>query len=315
MATLSARQVFQPSCPQGGDWAACNFGSRFVGCCLEASAACVDGCSQENLKPASFLKERYLDIPGSTCPKGSEWYTCASTTPTFLGCCTSNPCTQNGCPSKDLRAANLSMSEAEAGLYSAIPDPAATQTPSTSLSPSSTSSTTLLAGSSAISELSPSSTSHTSIGAVAGGIVGGIAVIALLAALALFLIRRRRRQRHSSTAIAPPDSDKETPASSFQGSSTFPTPFHELETPPPDPWHIPTGKVHELPSPGLGGRQRSVDDEKQVAEMSKNGLGIYTPYKPTGKVGTGTHGLYDEGRNMSYELDGREIDRGSKARI
>ena len=309
MATLSARQVFQPSCPQGGDWAACNFGSRFVGCCLEASAACVEGCSQENLKPASFLKERYPDVTKSVCPTGSKWYTCQSTIPTFMGCCTSDPCAQNGCPSDGLRAAILSSNESEAGPYSAIPDPAATQTPSISSSPSSTPSAKQSASGNATSEVSSSSTSHVSIGGVVGGIVGGIAVIALVAALAFFLIRRRRRQRRSSTTIALADSDKETPASFFQDSS----PFHELETPPPGAWHTPTGKVHELPSPDLGGRQRQLDDEKQLVEKSKNGLGIYTPYNPTSKVGTGTYGLYDQGRNTSYELEGREIDRGSKA--
>lgn len=34
-------------------------------------------------------------------------YTCTDQMPTFLGCCTSNPCNGVGCPSSDLRAAGM----------------------------------------------------------------------------------------------------------------------------------------------------------------------------------------------------------------
>ncbi|KAL8981805.1 MAG: hypothetical protein Q9205_003518 [Flavoplaca limonia] len=315
MATLSARQVFQPSCPQGGGFSACGYGSRFVGCCLESSAACVDGCSQENLKPASFVEQHYSNITKSQCPAGSKWWTCQFTLPTFMGCCTSDPCAQDGCPVDDLRAAKLSTDETEAGPYSALPDPAATQTPSMSVSPSSSSSPSSAAQSAsgtATSETSPSSTSHT--GTVVGGIVGGIVVVALLAILA-FALLRRRRQRQSPAAIALPDSDKESPPSSYPSSSNFPTPYHELETPPPNPWQTPQGKIQEMPTPEIGGRERRMDDEKQVVEQNNGGLGIYTPYRPSSNNGSGRPGLYEEGRNVSYELDGLGIDRDSKAHM
>ncbi|PVH75132.1 hypothetical protein DL98DRAFT_428019 [Cadophora sp. DSE1049] len=44
-----------------------------------------------------------------TCPYGGLWYTCTAQIPTFLGCCTSNPCQGNGktCPTSDLRAAGM----------------------------------------------------------------------------------------------------------------------------------------------------------------------------------------------------------------
>lgn len=44
-----------------------------------------------------------------TCPFGGLWYTCTAQIPTFLGCCTSNPCQGNGktCPASDLRAAGM----------------------------------------------------------------------------------------------------------------------------------------------------------------------------------------------------------------
>ncbi|KAL8673220.1 MAG: hypothetical protein Q9168_002372 [Polycauliona sp. 1 TL-2023] len=184
-----------------------------------------------------------------------------------------------------------------------------------SSSPSATSSPiqSASASASATANAPSSSDSHTSIGAVVGGIVGGIAVIALLAVLAMFLLRRRRRQRSSPAVIAPKNSDKESPGSSYP-SSSFPTPFHELETPPPNPWHKPQGNIHEMPSPEIGGWQRKMDmvDEKQVVDSNNGGLGIYTPYKPTQARG---HSLYDAGRNISYELDGRGIERDSKGRI
>ncbi|TGO38487.1 hypothetical protein BHYA_0074g00360 [Botrytis hyacinthi] len=39
-------------------------------------------------------------------------YTCTAQTPTFFGCCTSNPCNSKGCPESDLRAAGLGHGEA-----------------------------------------------------------------------------------------------------------------------------------------------------------------------------------------------------------
>ncbi|KAF7901201.1 hypothetical protein EAF00_003422 [Botryotinia globosa] len=46
-----------------------------------------------------------------TCPL-EVLYTCAAQTPTFFGCCTSNPCNSKGCPESDLRAAGLGHGEA-----------------------------------------------------------------------------------------------------------------------------------------------------------------------------------------------------------
>ena len=58
-----------------------------------------------------------------------------------------------------------------------------------------------------------------------------------------------------------------------------------------------------------------VDDEKEVVEQNNDGLGIYRPYKPSSNIASGRPGLYDEGRNVSYELDGRGIDRDSKTHM
>ncbi|KAL8769057.1 MAG: hypothetical protein Q9209_004843 [Squamulea sp. 1 TL-2023] len=310
MAALSARQVFQPSCPQGGSWTVCESGSRFVGCCLNASAACVNGCSDEDLKPASFLKERYLDVTASLCPGGSHWYTCATITPTFMGCCVSNPCAQKGCPRSDLRAAVLSPFEEESGPYTAIPGPSTTNTSSSSQPSSLASSTVSAAASSSTTASGPTSTTHKNIGALIGGIVGGVIAISLLALL-IFLLIRRRRQRHNSTTTTLPNHkdassgpfEKDTSTVSIPGynSSSFSSPLQELETPPPDPWHIPSGKAYEMPCPDLG-------SDKQGVQGKGEGLGIYSHYKAVDGQNVGKPGLYDERRNISYELDGRGTD-------
>ncbi|KAH7371895.1 hypothetical protein BKA64DRAFT_715386 [Cadophora sp. MPI-SDFR-AT-0126] len=43
------------------------------------------------------------------CPVGGDWYTCTAQSPTFFGCCISNPCRgdNTGCPTSDLRAAGI----------------------------------------------------------------------------------------------------------------------------------------------------------------------------------------------------------------
>ena len=53
-----------------------------------------------------------------------------------------------------------------------------------------------------------SSTSHT--GAIAGGVVGGVAAIALIAGLVFWLLRRKRRQNGSQLGYAAPEQQKRT---------------------------------------------------------------------------------------------------------
>ncbi|OCK92398.1 uncharacterized protein K441DRAFT_570129, partial [Cenococcum geophilum 1.58] len=74
------RQAFRPSCPSGGNWYSCGYGSRFVGCCK--SQPCVNNCPAGNLEPASFDPSYYGKFPDQECSAGS-WYTCTGTTPPF----------------------------------------------------------------------------------------------------------------------------------------------------------------------------------------------------------------------------------------
>ncbi|KAG4026904.1 hypothetical protein MFRU_035g00560 [Monilinia fructicola] len=45
--------------------------------------------------------------PMGTCPLGGQWWTCQDQSPTFLGCCLSDPCNGIGCPANDLTAAGM----------------------------------------------------------------------------------------------------------------------------------------------------------------------------------------------------------------
>ncbi|KAI4175741.1 MAG: hypothetical protein LQ348_006098 [Seirophora lacunosa] len=309
MAGLSPRQVFQPSCPRGGSWTACGFGSRFVGCCLEASSACINDCSAEHLKPASFAKDRYLDVPGSVCPDDALWYTCQSTIPTFMGCCTSNPCQQHGCPAADLRPAHLSTDEAEAEPYSAILGPEQTASTSAAFSSSSSSSR------SPPSSSATSSTPHTDTPALVGGIVGGLAAAVFLASLAtafFFLLRRRRRLRRQlrPEPTSPQPDDKQSPVSPsnhdaplspapcYSASSIIhPSPeVQELDTRPPPqrPWHTPPqAHAFEMSS--------TIPKEESRSEGNDNGLRRYGVFAP---AEGGRYDVGDRGKDVSYELHG-----------
>ncbi|KAI4111940.1 MAG: hypothetical protein LQ345_006661 [Seirophora villosa] len=318
MAGLSPRQVFQPSCPRGGSWTACGFGSRFVGCCLEASSACINDCSAEDLKPASFAKDRYLDVSGSVCPDDALWYTCQSTIPTFMGCCTSNPCQQHGCPAADLRAAHLSTDEAEAEPYSAILGPE--QTASKSAASPSSSSPRSPASSSAATASAPSSTPHTDTPALVGGVIGGVAAAVFLASLAIaffFLLRRRRRLRRQlqPEPTSPQTDDKQSPVSpSNHDAPLSPAPCYsapsiihpspevqELDTAPPPPrlWHTsPRAHAFEMSS------TRPKEDSR--SEGNDNGLRRYGVFAPAGRgaEGGGRYEIGDRGKDVSYELHG-----------
>ncbi|KAL9010587.1 MAG: hypothetical protein Q9173_004498 [Seirophora scorigena] len=316
MDGLSPRQVFQPSCPRGGSWTACGFGSRFVGCCLEASSACIIDCSAEHLKPASFAKDRYLDVPGSVCPDDALWYTCQSTVPTFMGCCTSNPCLQHGCPAADLRAAHLSTNDAEAEPYSAILGPE-----QTALESAASSSSTPSPPSSSATAPAPSSTPHTDAPALVGGIIGGVAAAVFLASLAIafFFLRRRRRHRRQlqpepTSPRLQPDNKQSPVSPSNQDAPLSPAPCYsapsiihpspevqELDTTPPPPrlWHTPP-QAHalEMPSPS--------PIEEPRSEGNDNGLRRYGVFAPAGggTEGGGRYGVGDTGRGVSYELHG-----------
>ena len=187
------------SCPLNATFYACDFGERFFGCCENGSPAdtCTNGCSQDDLLPASFLKEYYDDITRAACTSG-DWWSCTDTAPPFLGCCLSNPCL-SGCPPGDLSAAIFSQNQTNNPLYSAISYIPATDSSTTTSSPTSiaASSTPVHSTEAAHSATtSPSPIHTTSTGTIVGGVVGGIIVVAGIIIGALLLSRHSKSQGH-----------------------------------------------------------------------------------------------------------------------
>ncbi|KAL1615901.1 hypothetical protein SLS54_008735 [Diplodia seriata] len=182
---LQPRQAFEPSCLSGGTWYSCGAGSRFVGCCT--SDPCNSrGCSDGNLRAASFNASAYSDFPDAECDSGRFW-TCASTDPPFLGCCKVDACQAEGnagCPDQDLTAAHLPNNDALASAYSPTGGPSSTAT----------------ATASATGGSSSSDGSSTSTAGIVGGVIG--AVVVLLFVIGALLWRRRSKKKKAAAAAA-----------------------------------------------------------------------------------------------------------------
>ena len=181
MSLNHKRQAFGPYCPSGGDWYSCGYGSHFVGCC--GSQPCDNDCPAGNLEPASFDTSYYGQFPDQQCPAGSQWYTCTGTTPAFMGCCKSNPCQQNGCPTGDLTPGFLSSNPAVAAAFS----PSGESSPAASSTQSPTAVT-------AASKSAP-------FRAIAGGVAGGVVVLAIIIALFIYYRRHAAKSRRARNDV------------------------------------------------------------------------------------------------------------------
>ncbi|PSR81732.1 hypothetical protein BD289DRAFT_32640 [Coniella lustricola] len=111
------------TCPDGGHFYVCQGNTtQFLGCCaVDPCAAGTGSCPQASLRNTSYTSDDYESIPAQACVASSSssssssslplWYTCADTTPPFLGCCEGeNPCVTGGCGGRNgtLTAARLS---------------------------------------------------------------------------------------------------------------------------------------------------------------------------------------------------------------
>lgn len=162
------------TCPEGGRFYACGDGSRYVGCCL--SDPCAVGCPAGNLVKTEFSAEQYGQIPDQLCSTG-KFYTCAYTDPPFWGCCTESACAGTGCPNTALAGAFLSQNPADAQ-------------PFLSLNTTWTQAT---------SSASAESGTSTNTGAIAGGVVGGVAVLAAFILGVFWFYHRRKREAAKKT--------------------------------------------------------------------------------------------------------------------
>ncbi|KFA64886.1 hypothetical protein S40285_02866 [Stachybotrys chlorohalonatus IBT 40285] len=93
--------------------------SRFIGCCSEDPCVLPDGvCPQDRMQPTSFDMFSYNMIERHECVfADAQWYTCAYTSPPFLGCCTVNPCEVGECPLRSLRPARMSDDDEASAIF------------------------------------------------------------------------------------------------------------------------------------------------------------------------------------------------------
>ncbi|OJD30629.1 uncharacterized protein BKCO1_5800033 [Diplodia corticola] len=199
---LRPRQAFEPSCLSGGIWYSCGAGSRFVGCCT--SDPCNSrGCSDGNLRPASFNASAYSDFPDAECDSGRFW-TCATTDPPFLGCCKVNACQAEGnagCPDEDLTAAHLPDNDALASAYSPTGGPSSTAT----------------ATASASATAAPDDSGSTPTAGIVGGVIGAVVVLLVVVIGALLRRRRSKKNKEAASAAAAMDGDHGRSVSELAG--------------------------------------------------------------------------------------------------
>ncbi|KAK1833456.1 hypothetical protein QBC39DRAFT_46960 [Podospora conica] len=167
------------SCPTGGAFYIChNNATEFIGCC--SSDPCADGsghCPKNDLRSSSFSGDKYADIPAQECAGDNataRWYTCMSTLPPFLGCCSGNPCATGACLANELGAARLSPDSAARAAFLALDTP--TPAPSGFVLP---------------------------IGAIVGIAIGGLMFVLALVAVIVYKCgwhARKRKERESFIA-------------------------------------------------------------------------------------------------------------------
>ncbi|KAG8161252.1 hypothetical protein KVR01_009516 [Diaporthe batatas] len=201
MSGTSAMADFGLSCPQGGTFYSCSEATHhFIGCCTENP--CIDGtgyCPQTSLRYTSYNKDSYRSILPQSCVapyNESTWYTCSEIDSPFMGCCSSNPCADGGCPQKDLLAAQVSDIEENAAPFMAS---------------------------------ASSSGGGLSKGAIAGIAVGCAAAVLIVVGILFLLYRRREKRRRDELASKAQPNAEATPGvympSPYQDSMGSPATF------------------------------------------------------------------------------------------
>ncbi|KAF4447751.1 hypothetical protein F53441_8770 [Fusarium austroafricanum] len=220
-----AREHWGLSCTNGGRFYVCeDDDTQFIGCCVNDPCGKNNGtCPDGDLRATTFDSDTYAQLPAQDCDNSQgvdNWYTCAFTSPPFLGCCSQNACT-SGCPRRRLVPAKLSKIENNR-LDFLNPRK---RVSSTASSASATASSTSAAEANEEDGLSTGATAGIAVGAS----VGGLIVLVLVAWL--FWWRPRQRKKHLQENLggysAPPGAAtmSENPHSSSNGpiyQGTFP---------------------------------------------------------------------------------------------
>ncbi|KAF5008492.1 hypothetical protein FDECE_5225 [Fusarium decemcellulare] len=209
------------ACPYGGNFYICRDSpTQFIGCCKSDPCGERKGlCPDEHLRSASFEAKQYNQILPQACINDNrdvKWYTCAGTTPSFLGCCAVNPCAKGVCPARELRAAKLSDNSKDAEPFrggGSPPDPVSSSSTSSSSSTESSQTISSFTTSYLTTTTTDTTTSVTATntseagtdapgghkkledGAIAGIAIGTIFFILVIFGLLYCARRERKRER------------------------------------------------------------------------------------------------------------------------
>jgi hypothetical protein len=223
----------------------CETGTRFFGCCN--NDPCRLGCKQGDLEPTSFNPAAWSTFPDLECSSGQFW-TCRDTSPPFMGCCRTNPCSL-GCPIEDLSSAFLGNNEAIACQF--YPDGCPSSSSSSTKMASTVSSTQSAASSTTTSAVSGSHSSTSSAspkvvaspktptGPIVGGAVGGIAGFIIVALLIFCCYRHAAKSRRARNSEVDAQTNRQSvktwnsttdafseASTHYQGMSTLFPPYH-----------------------------------------------------------------------------------------
>jgi hypothetical protein len=179
----------------------------FFGCCTSNPCNGV-GCPASDLRAAGMGTGSGPDSatndssywPNVQCVHG-QWWTCADQTPSFQGCCISNPCGGTGCPMGNLFPAELGTVSSAAPTAS----PSVTSASNTLQSMTSTASAAPVVTSTSTHLPSVNQSSGPKVATIAGGAAGGAFGGCLLLIIIVFAIWKcRRRERPIESAASDP---------------------------------------------------------------------------------------------------------------
>lgn len=216
-----ARSHWGLACTDGGKFYICeDDDTQFVGCCLNDPCGKNNGtCPDGDLRATTFEPDNYDSLPGQDCDNSQgtdNFYTCASTSPPFFGCCSQNAC-GSGCPRDRLVPAKLSSIEKNRLDFL---EPRAASS-STASSTSATASSSSAADSNDDSGLSTGATAGIAVGAA----VGGLLVLGLLAWL--FWWKPRQKKKYEQAPQTAPGVSSPGPTMNEYPQSPMSGPIHQ----------------------------------------------------------------------------------------
>ena len=230
---------YQPYCPGGKLYIPRNQTGCVACCNTQACSAnsgSINGSPTEHFWPASWKMDKIAEVPPQKCNPGSSSYKCFNATQPLIGCCKRNPCSTGfleadftptfifdtitpsppslstpEVPVSSRTSSSPSPSSSLSSSYSAFPHTGfitsttdlgsvSTETPGQQATLSTVSTLPESTSSSPNAATLPESASTSSnVAAIAGGVAGGIAGLALL--VGLFAICRHRRKIRSQRGI------------------------------------------------------------------------------------------------------------------